>query len=87
MALEKTAQKAARKIEQALNRYEMNDQEKLEILRIIEKSIVKTIEEASETHREVTVVCCGAEADLAHKIEEEAERKIKLLISNLKSLR
>jgi hypothetical protein len=43
--------------------------------------------EAAAAYREVTVMCCGAEADLAHKINHEAERKTELLISQLSHLR
>ncbi len=87
MALSKTAQKAAQKIDDALANYDLSDQEKADILKIIGKSLMKTVEETSETHREAAVVCCGPEADLAHKIEEEVERKKQALISNLMELR
>ncbi len=87
MALSKTAENAARKIDDVLANYELSDQEKAEILKIIGKSLVKTVEETTESHREAAVICCGPEADLAHKIEEEVERKKKALISNLMALR
>ncbi len=87
MALSKTAENAARKIDDALANYELSDQEKAKILEIIGKSLVRTVEETTESHREATVICCGPEADLAHKIEEEVERKKQALISNLMALR
>ncbi len=87
MALTKTAQKAARKIDEVLAEHDLSDEEKATILRIIEKSMIKTIEETASTHHEATVVCCGPEADLAHKIQEEAERKTQALIANLMALR
>ena len=87
MALIKTAQKAARKIDEALADYDLSDEEKAQILKIIEKSIVKSVKEAAENHHEATVVCCGPEADLAHKIQEEVDRKTQALISNLMALR
>ena len=87
MSLEKTAKKAAEKIDAALDDYNLSEQQKAEILQIIGKSLVRTAEEMTEAHREATVVCCGPEADLAHKIEEEVERKKKALISNLMALR
>ena len=87
MALEKTAQKADQKIDDTLADYDLSDDQKLEILKIIEKSIIRTVEETAEAHREATVVCCGPEADLAHKIAEEAERKKQALISNLMAMR
>ena len=87
MALEKTAQKAARKIDAALTDYDLSEDEKGAILKIIEKSIIRTVEETTVSHREATVICCGPEADLAHKIQEEVERKKEMLIANLMALR
>jgi hypothetical protein len=87
MALEKTAQKAATRIDEALGDYELSEAEKAAILKIIEKSLIRTVEKTTDTHREATVICCGPEADLAHKIQEEVERKKDLLISNLMALR
>ena len=87
MALEKTAQKTATKIDEALVDYDLSESEKDAILKIIGKSLIRTVEETTDTHREATVICCGPEADLAHKIQEEVERKKNLLISNLMALR
>lgn len=87
MSLEKTALKTAEKIDQALDGYNLSAQQKAEILEIIGNSLVKTAEEITAAHREATVFCCGPEADLAHKIEAEVERKKQALISNLKALR
>ncbi len=87
MALSKTAQKAVRKIDKALDQHNLSDQEKSEILKIIGKSLLRTVEETTETHNQATVFCCGPEADLAHKIEEEVERKKQALIANLMALR
>ena len=87
MALDKTAQKAADKIDAALADFDLSQDQKDAILKIIEKSIVKTVEQTSDMHKETTVICCGPEADLAHKIQEEMDRKTNLLISNLMALR
>ena len=87
MTLEKTAQKAVRKIEEALAEHNLDENTRRRIMKIVRKSLIKTVEETSETHREATVICCGPEADLAHKIQEEAERKIGALIANLQAMR
>ena len=87
MSLEKTAHKASQRIDDALDGYDLSEQEKAEILKIIGKSLVRTAEEMTEVHHQATVVCCGPEADLAHKIEEEVERKKTALIANLMALR
>lgn len=87
MALDKTAKKAAKKIDKALADYNLSEDEKSAILKIIGKSLIRTVEETTISHREATVECCGAEADLAHKIQHEVERKKDMLISNLMALR
>ena len=87
MELSKTAQKAVKKIDKALDKHDLSKQEKAEILKIIGKSLMQTVEETTDTHRQAAVFCCGPEADLAHKIEEEVERKKIALIANLKALR
>ena len=87
MALSKTAAKAAKKIDKALDNYNLSDDEKTEILRIIGKSLVKTVEETTEHHQAATVACCGPDADLAHKIASEVEQKKQALIANLMALR
>ncbi len=87
MALEETAQKALRRIEDALDDYDLSDDDRKQILKIINKSLIRTVEHTSSAAREAAVICCGPEADLAHKIQEEYERKIKALISNLQALR
>ena len=87
MALSKTAVKAAEKIDKALDKYDLSNDEKAEILRIIGKSLEQTVEETTEHHQAATVACCGPDADLAHKIEAEVELKKVALISNLKALR
>ena len=87
MALTKNARKAAQKIDDALADYDLSDSERDAILKIIEKSIVKTVEEAASEYQEATLRCCGPEADLAHKIAEEVERKNRALIANLSAMR
>ncbi len=87
MALVKTALKAARKIDEALNDYDLSEAERQAILKIIEKSIAKTVEEAAGEYLEAAARCCGPEKDLAHKIAEEVERKNRALIANLSAMR
>lgn len=87
MALDETAQSAANSIEKTLADHGLSQEQKLEILSIIGDSLIATVEETTATHREATVFCCGPEADLAHKIQEEVDRKIAALISNLQAMR
>jgi hypothetical protein len=47
------------------------------------EALGNTVDESAAVYRDVTVVCCGPEADLAHKINEEADRRTQLLISTM----
>ena len=87
MSLEKTALKAVLEIGEALDDYKLSDKQQADILKIIGNTLVRAADEMSAAHREATVICCGPEADLAHKIGEEVERKKKALIANLSALR
>lgn len=58
-----------------------------EILDIVQRAM---LDSANRTHRELeqaAVVCCGAEADLAHKIQEQMDKKRNVLVSNLMAMR
>ena len=57
------------------------------ILEIVRQAM---LDASSRTHREMketAVVCCGPEADLAHKIQEQMDKKRDMLIANLMSMR
>ncbi|MFQ5567516.1 MAG: hypothetical protein ACE5EU_14270 [Paracoccaceae bacterium] len=59
------------------------------------EAIVKIVRQAlldasTRTHREMketAVICCGPEADLAHKIQEQMDKKRDMLIANLMAMR
>lgn len=57
------------------------------ISRIVEHTLIKAVNQASENCTSAAVVCCGPEADLAHKIAEEVDRAQYALIANLVSMR
>ncbi len=57
------------------------------ILKIVQQAM---LDASHRTHREMkdtAVVCCGPEADLAHKIQEQMDKKRDMLIANLMSMR
>ncbi len=57
------------------------------ILDIVRRAM---LDSAKRTHREMketAVVCCGPEADLAHKIQEQMEKKRSMLVANLMAMR
>ena len=61
--------------------------EREEILDIVRRAM---LDSAKRTHREMkdtAVVCCGPEADLAHKIQEQMEKKRSMLVANLMAMR
>lgn len=87
MSLPDKAKKAGDAIFAALSRHELSEAEKAAVFKVLQDMMVATVEKTAQKHSEATVFCCGPEADLAHKIQEEANRKIALLISNLMALR
>ena len=87
MSLDKTAQEAANSISALLAGYGLSDPEKLDILKILEASLIKTVEQTTADNLKAACICCGPEADLAHKIQEEMNRKRDALIANLMALR
>ena len=57
------------------------------ISKIVESALIKAVNQASENCTSAAVICCGPEADLAHKIAEEVDRAQYALIANLTSMR
>lgn len=54
---------------------------------IIHEALTAAVNESAKTYSNRAVVCCGPEADLAHKIAEDMERARYALIANLTSMR
>jgi hypothetical protein len=65
----------------------LSDVEREEITRIVSQLLVTTVEKTTKNDLKTALNCCGPEADLAHQIREEMNRKKELLISNLRALR
>ncbi len=87
MSLKQLAEETTTALINAVEDHDISERQKQALRALVENSIVRAVEQAREIHKEATVVCCGPEADMAHKIEEEAELKTKALISNLSALR
>ena len=49
--------------------------------------MIKTVEQATVAHGKATRICCGPDADKAHKIAEEVKRANVALTANLMALR
>ena len=87
MPLKKLTDETVIALENALPDAEFSDDTKQKISRIIEQSLIKTLQQATQAHHKATVTCCGAEADMAHKIREEVERSNIALTANLSAMR
>jgi len=87
MTLKKLADDTVAALEKAFPTVSISEDERQQISRIIEKSLIKTVEQTTLTHHNVTRNCCGPEADIAHKISEEVRRANVALTANLMALR
>jgi acetylornithine deacetylase/succinyl-diaminopimelate desuccinylase-like protein len=87
MSLKQVADETVAEIQRAFPDADLSDETRAKISSIIEKSLARTVEQTSHAHRRATVVCCGPEADLAHKINEEVRRANIALTANLMALR
>ena len=61
----------------------LSESEVAAISELIENTLVEAVGKTSKRFSETAVICCGPEADLAHKIAEEMGLAQKALIANL----
>lgn len=86
MNLEKLSDRVAQELNTALAD-DLPAAERDEILDIVRRAM---LDASSRTHREMkdtAIICCGPEADLAHKMQEQMAKKKDMLIANLKAMR
>ena len=57
------------------------------VTKIIDDALIKAVNQSTKKCTDAAVICCGPEADLAHKIAEDVERARYALIGNLTSMR
>ena len=86
MSLKTLAEDAVAQVRETVSE-PLSDAEIKAISKIIEKVLIKAVNQATENCTTAAVVCCGPEADLAHKIAEEVDRAQIALIANLMSMR
>ena len=86
MSLKTLADDAVAQISKALPG-QISEAETEVVSKIVEHALIKAVNQASEHCTSAAVVCCGPEADLAHKIAEEVDRAQYALIANLVSMR
>jgi flavoprotein len=86
MKLKHLADDAVSQIQQAVSA-PLTQQETAEISKIIADTLARVVSQTSKQHTAAAVICCGPEADIAHKIAEEADRAQQALIANLVAMR
>ena len=65
----------------------LSESEIVAVSKIIEDALIKAVNQSTKQCTDAAVICCGHEADLAHKIAEDVERARYALIGNLTSMR
>jgi hypothetical protein len=86
MELAKLSKRVTEELDSALAD-DLPKDERDAILKIVRQAM---LDASHRTHRELkktAVVCCGPEADLAHKIQEQMDKKRDMLIANLMAMR
>ena len=86
MDLQKLTAQVAQELDSVLPD-DLPAEEKEAVFKIVKRAL---IDASARTHREMkntAVVCCGPEADLAHKIQEQMDKKRDMLIANLSAMR
>ncbi|MCX7561868.1 hypothetical protein OS190_20085 [Sulfitobacter sp. F26204] len=84
MNLEKLTKRVTKELDTALS--DLPTKEREEILDIVKRAMSDT---SARTHRELketAIICCGPEADLAHKLQEQMDKKRDMLIANLSAM-
>ncbi len=86
VSLEKLSKETTLALEDAISA-NLSEDERKKVSQILKGALIKSVEQATKSHHEATVIWCGPEADLAHKIAEEMALANKALIANLMALR
>jgi 20S proteasome alpha/beta subunit len=86
MKLEKLSDRVAQELDKALAD-DLPAAEREEILDIVRRAMLDASTRTTREMKETAVVCCGPEADLAHKIQEQMDKKRNMLIANLMAMR
>lgn len=86
MSLRKLADNAVVQISDTVSS-SLSESEIEAISKIIWKTLIEASRQTSQCCTKAAVVCCGPEADIAHKIAEDVERAQQALIANLMAAR
>jgi hypothetical protein len=86
MALKKLADDAIAQINDTVSS-PLSESETEAISKIVEGTLAEAVRQTSQSCSKAAVVCCGPEADIAHKIAEDVDQARIALIANLMGLR
>lgn len=85
MNLEKLSKRVTKELDIALCDLPLGEKEA--ILEIVGRAMSDASNRTHREMKETAIVCCGPEADLAHKIQEQMDKKRDMLIANLSAMR
>ncbi len=86
MQLDELLNRVVQDLENAISA-ELSVEERAAILKIVKQALLDASKRTHKEYREAVIACCGPEADLAHKIQEQMNKKRDVLIANLMSMR
>ncbi len=86
MSLKSLSDEAVAKINKSLEG-RLSEPETEQISKIVQGALAEAVNETTKQFNNAAVVCCGPEADLAHKIAEDVERARFALLANMTSAR
>ena len=86
MNLEKLSKRVVGELDDALADDIPADQREA-ILEIVRRAMLDSSSRTTREMKATAVICCGPEADMAHKLQEEMDKKRDMLIANLSAMR
>jgi len=86
MSLKSLADDVVKKLNRSL-KTPLSEAEVATVSKIIQDALIEAVNQSTKSCTKAAVVCCGPEADLAHKIAEDVERARYALLANLTSMR
>ncbi len=66
---------------------ELTEEQQQQLRKVLQTAMSDTVADMSKSSSKVINLCCSADQDLAHKLNQELELAKKALITNLSSLR
>ena len=85
MNLEKLTKRVTDELDHALA--DVPSSEREAVLEIVQRAMLDASHRTTREMKETAVICCGHEADLAHKLQEQMDKKRDMLIANLTAMR